>query len=391
MKLSKIIGAGIFVLLINYEFCDLAFSQRMAAPVRMPGGWGYIKKDLTWLIEPKFTRFWKDGMFVMTDEESGEVLCEFHDGMAQYRNGSSWGYYNDKGEVAVKAQFADASHFSDSAGAVKKTGKWGFIDRTGNWIIKPVYKEVLSFHDGIAAARENKKWGFIDKSGGWIIEPQYESVKMFSGALAPVQSDGKWGYIDRKNNSVIAPAYRDADPFNNGWALVLTGDGWGYIDSTGQFVIKPQFEKAFPFRGNVARVKKANTWFYIYRNGKATTTYGFMNAEDFSDGAAMVRRDRGNWGYLNEDGTWLLEPRFYVAGNFINGIAKVRMENAEEWNYIDRKGNYLFGNRKFEKAEDFSDSLARIRKDGMWGFINEKGEIVIKPQFERALDFISLE
>jgi len=390
-SLSNIVRFFILATSINVFFIRTGYAQNIAAPARMATGWGYVKKDLSWLIEPKFTRFWKDGMFVMTDEESGEVLCEFHNGMAQYRNGTSWGYYNDKGVVAVKAQFTDARHFSDSAGAVKKTGKWGFIDRAGNWIIQPVYKDVLSFHDGIAAARESKKWGFINKSGSWIIQPQYENVKMFNGALAPAESDGKWGYIDRKNNSVIAPAYKDADPFNNGWALVLTADGWGYIDSTGQFVIKPQFEKAFPFKGNVARVKKDDMWFFIDRNGKPTTTYGFLNAEEFSDGAAMVRRDRGNWGYINEDGSWLIEPRFYVAGNFINGIAKVRMENAEEWNYIDKKGNNLFGKMKFEKAEDFSDGLARIRKDGMWGFINEKGETVIKPQFERALDFISLE
>ena len=38
----------------------------------------------------------------------------------------------------------------------------------------------------------------------------------------------------------------------------------------------------------------------------------------------------------------------------------------------------------FENAKDFSEGLAAVRIDGLWGYIDISGEIVISPQFQNA-------
>lgn len=71
---------------------------------------------------------------------------------------------------------------------------------------------------------------------------------------------------------------------------------------------------------------------------------------------------------------------------FNNGFA--RMRRTTKFYYIDEYGKPIF-TTVFDKAEDFKENFAEVKMDGKWGFINKKGEIVIKPQFYETHPFSS--
>jgi hypothetical protein len=66
------------------------------------------------------------------------------------------------------------------------------------------------------------------------------------------------------------------------------------------------------------------------------------------------------------------------------GLGRIRREG--KFGYINCKGEVLIP-IAFEKAEDFSEGLAAIREDGKWGYIDTKGKIAIEPQFDIAKNF----
>lgn len=78
-------------------------------------------------------------------------------------------------------------------------------------------------------------------------------------------------------------------------------------------------------------------------------------------------------------------------GSFHDGLALAQRNGL--WGYIDTEGNEVipciykgseFGNYGF----DFSEGMAVIiGKDGKYGYINKKGEIVVKPQFQQVGNF----
>lgn len=78
-------------------------------------------------------------------------------------------------------------------------------------------------------------------------------------------------------------------------------------------------------------------------------------------------------------------------GSFHEGLALVQRNGL--WGYIDAKGDEVipciykgteYGNYGF----DFSEGMAVIiDKNGKYGYINTKGEVVIKPQFQQAGSF----
>lgn len=56
------------------------------------------------------------------------------------------------------------------------------------------------------------------------------------------------------------------------------------------------------------------------------------------------------------------------------------------WGYIDETGNVRIKPR-FRMALDFSEGLAPVVVGKKFGYINERGVVVIGPQFEEAYDF----
>ncbi|MBL0342641.1 MAG: hypothetical protein IPP71_18170 [Bacteroidetes bacterium] len=61
-------------------------AQTVAAAAKTTKGWGYIKLDQTWIIEPYYDRFCR--MENVIAEDKGEsVLCEYHEGLASFRRG----------------------------------------------------------------------------------------------------------------------------------------------------------------------------------------------------------------------------------------------------------------------------------------------------------------
>ncbi|MCV3214166.1 WG repeat-containing protein [Plectonema radiosum NIES-515] len=147
----------------------------------------------------------------------------------------------------------------------------------------------------------------------------------------------------------ILPKFDDALPFKEGLANVKIDKYWGYIDKTGQIVIPAQFEEAKPFKEGLAIVKFGNEWGYIDKNGQkianpkaevpiyeqiAVYTGFFVSNESYSFKEGLVRRDtRNRCGYVNETGSEVIKPQFYVCQPSSEGLIGV-MTDANKWGYI---------------------------------------------------------
>ena len=56
------------------------------------------------------------------------------------------------------------------------------------------------------------------------------------------------------------------------------------------------------------------------------------------------------------------------------------------WGFIDKRGTIVV-NPQFDAAEDFHEGLARVCSGDKWGYIDKEGKYVIPSQFDVAKDF----
>ena len=94
------------------------------------------------------------------------------------------------------------------------------------------------------------------------------------------------------------------------------------------------------------------------------------------------------WGYIKTDGEYAIKPQFRGAESFSeNGWAAVENPKTKEEQFININGEYMTIEAKDLKLKPFSEGLAPVRKDKMWGYLDESGKMKIAAQYDDASYF----
>lgn len=396
--------------------------DRGLALVRPNGLFGYLKEDGTWLVEPTL-----------------HYALPFDGEIAGVMKGLFWGLINRRGEWVVEPTLRDTSEFKYGlckvetadklVGYIDNKGKWiippvtkglqffgldsvpegmimicvdkkfGFYDLEGNLAIPPRFEDANDFYEGVAAARdpETRLYGYIDKSGAWAIKPQFVKARDFRNerAVVRVRCEGEQGkitrytLIDRFGKILAEPIFfdiRDAY-FKKGPYAVMEVDGYyGVIDRDGRIVIKPEYDRVSQHDsedGCLWILDKKDKW------GLANTEkvlvrpkYSFL---ELSHDEVFRVEVKNKWGFINREGVEVLKPVYDSLSTFEDGVAEIKINGEKGW--IDRDFN-LLGGRTFEETREFGQNgLAPVKADGLWGFINKAGQMVVEPQFDELGEF----
>lgn len=106
----------------------------------------------------------------------------------------------------------------------------------------------------------------------------------------------------------------------------------------------------------------------------------YTGYEFFICGLAPASDEDGKYGYIDEKGEWVIEPKFDYANAFgTNGLAAAY--DGEKWGYIDTKGEWKI-EPKYDYAYPFYSGVAEVEKsvddEYQYALINEKGEFLVK-------------
>lgn len=133
------------------------------------------------------------------------------------------------------------------------------------------------------------------------------------------------------------------------------------------------------------RIIKAGKFGFIDNKGNIRIEPKFDQAEDFSEGLALVSLNRKKV-FIDQTGEIKIAPKDFEAINgFTNGLARGNVTNRERYNkgYIDKSGKIVIDDQKVGGACEFSEGLACVTS-GKWGFIDTSGHYIIKPQYDEV-------
>ncbi len=137
------------------------------------------------------------------------------------------------------------------------------------------------------------------------------------------------------------------------------------------------------FKNGLLNVCVDDKWGYINQKGEYVIDPKFDDAEAFYDGMAEVEID-GKVGYISEKGDYIINPQFDSIGYFSEDVAYAKSGNI--YGYINKKGEYII-NPQFDDVSKFQEGLAAVKSGDKWGYIDKKGKYVINPQFDEAAVF----
>ncbi|HEX4807642.1 MAG TPA: WG repeat-containing protein [Bryobacteraceae bacterium] len=275
-----------------------------------------------------------------------------------------------------------------------KNGDREFIDKTGQRVSP---RPPTPASDGLTPFREfvdgHPRYGYRDAAGHAKIAPRFLDAEGFASHLAGVEDpNGLWGFIDETGLMRIEPRFQGVDNFSDGLAAVDLCERCSYIDAHGNEVVHGPFRHCYRFSDGVAKVELSEGRFgFIDKDGKVLAS--LSSGGEFqllSDGLMASEKPGSGVGFVDRSGVFVIAPRYAFVQPFSEELAAVKED--ELWGYIDKQGKTAIA-PAFCDPEDprggyFQEGLAFVcdPKTKLYGFIGRDGKYVISPRYQRCQD-----
>ncbi|PAE38808.1 WG repeat-containing protein [Bacillus sp. 7884-1] len=229
--------------------------------------------------------------------------------------------------------------------------RWGYINEKGDFVLPPKYDMGREFQEnGLAIVQVDNLTGIINSDGYFIVKPKYDTINPFSeGRAAAIDGEG-YKILDESGKEITTKEYFFIGDYQEGRAVVANNNEHGdyllgYLNRRGKEVIPLSFEAASDFQDSKAVVKvKEGGYSLIDLTGKVLKSYPYPFVNYYGEGMlAFKEKEDGNWGYMDESGKVVIEPKYIGVQQFIDGKAIVTVENHNHDYYglIDRQGNFI--------------------------------------------------
>jgi hypothetical protein len=178
----------------------------------------------------------------------------------------------------------------------------------------------------------------------------------FSNGYLRVRRGDKWGFLNENGLEVIECVYDENRYFYNGLSIACKNSKWGIINESGQFVVENKYSNiSGPFE----------EMYIVSKENSAQGKKGLMNSK-----GKMIT-------------PFIYDEFMYDRGElFIDGLAMVIRDTKYGW--INKKGEEII-KCEFENASQFSSAVATVKENGKWGVVNVKGENIILNRYDTIL------
>ncbi len=309
---------------------------------------------------------------------------------------------NDGEYASARQQYSQLKDYKDSAEKARLLGVFDYAEAD----------RVLN--DGVFGFKLLDVWGYVDLINNRDVAPEYSAIRSFSSetGLAVFFLDKEQAcLINRAGQKVLNKTYIDIREGEKGY---YTGVTYGKSNTYYFDLISPEGTVlstwlALGDSGNTNPGKKGNE--YNLRSITFTSrriiaqslsgTYSLLNDKGealLEDAAWMsfISRKAANdtvvsqyskkgYGFFTLDGEAMDDHWWSDYKEFTGGYAAVCSKDG--WGYISRDDCHIVIEPQYKNANSFSEGLAAVQVNGLWGFIDAKNQMIIEPQYKAVSAF----
>lgn len=357
--------------------------------VKKDGKWGFIDREGREVIAPQFAAFWsiQDGMAVMSSDEhqepdqlidlSGKALplpegvdgiVNVGEGMVGVKIGDQYGYANTAGELVIAAKYDYVSAFYQGLAEVGIDNLSGIIDKSGREVIPLRYPNIMRSQDGYFVVEDvQAKMAVFNQQGGQVLPAEYALISeydtshdvftLFVDGATVAMKEVYWGLIDEQGKEILPFEYERLSLLDNGWLIAGKDGKTGVIDRQGKVIIPFKYESL------------------SYAEGV------FMMDKLLPDEQSMKNNATAYYsGILDSQGKELIPAQYQQVVPLL-GAKRYTVYTQEGYRLFDAAGKALSDAAWLYIGEGL-EGMLEVSKNDRWGYIDEKGEVLIEPQYD---------
>jgi hypothetical protein len=234
-------------------------------------------------------------------------------------------------------------------------------------------------------------WGFAGLDGKLILKAQFHKCSGFSkeGLASIFDKKSKKYYIINLKGESLPVEISDFEiksvffidvphSFEDGMLIVGKDKKWGFINSQGKLVIPMKYDRVSEFNGGCASAQIDGKWFVLDKEGVEhpinNNTVSEIN--HFTENLAPFKTFDKAMGFIDVNGQIAIQPHYTALGFFSDSLAWAR-DSYDKIGYINHKGEWVI-KPQFDVARNFDAEagLARVKINDNWEYVTTKGEII---------------
>lgn len=290
--------------------------------------------------------------------KSYEFIDSCYEGLFRVKKNGKWGFIDLNYKETIDTQYQKAMNFSDGLAGIQIDGKWGFIDANNNVQIAPQYDWVSGFKEGYAFVLLNDTYYIITKNGETYLKTNYSLCK-------PIYKDAVMA-IDKGTQELYLISYNNVEIANFGSEAK---EVVGYSDD--RFCVKFAEKDAYTYKVfdknknlilenlDMVTAYYESTSGYAIRQENNVLKWGLLNLQGVNTepqfnniiansegllGASVLINDEELFGYIDNTGEFVIEPKYNLGAPMLGGYAPVAIKDTTgklKWGIITNGDEFL--------------------------------------------------
>lgn len=317
----------------------------------------------------------------------------FKNNVAVFVKDNKYGLIDDKGNEITTQLYDDLSRAEKNSELiiVKLNESYGIMNLSGQMIVKPIYEYCEVLNRLIIVVDKNNKSCLLSKDGLPMLDGlEFDKLKASENGIIVSYLDGEIGLINRIGAKLTdLESYSYVGVFKEGLARVKNEKGkYGFIDEKGNVKINLDYHKVLDFSNGLVQVQRNHrdrTWGYLDKNGTFMIDPLYDETKPFTDGCGIVRINE-HWGIVgtNRDKPEIIPIIYKAIQPVKDGRFKVQHENGL-WAIFDKSGKALTGFNYKSIDNEYINGLIKVTSvNDKKGALSKNGQEIISLVYDEV-------
>lgn len=287
-----------------------------------------------------------------------------------------WVYIDSNGRYVSSIEFfkkldlSYAGDFVNNRVIIGTKGLYGMLNSSFHTVLPPSYSKIefvpQSNDSLIITHSASINYGFVSATGTQLAPTVFDKYISFNDGYG-------WGFNGYRGYTLInkqgetkkfTTNLSSVDMIHEGVAAASIGYKKLVVDINENYISNPIYSRVGESSEGLVPVKYKGYYGYIDHDGKGIIPYVYSKAEPFSEGLALVKEG--------------LKPK--------SDPTKKKRINNPKYGFIDTKGEFVV-KPKLNKAWSFSENkVAKVRSARGYGYLNEKGHWAVNPVYKKVFE-----
>ena len=310
----------------------------------------------------------------------------YEDNVLRVQKDGKYGLIDLNGKELLPAEYDEIIGLNgiENSILIKKDDKYGLVNDTGSVIIEPNYKEIKNlgetYREGYITIDENDKYGVIGATKMKLLDNKYDNIEqVYLSDYYLVTENGERKVINSSGETILNSGFDQISSKTEDGFIYVSQGLYGEINTTGEVQIEPTYQDLKQVKNGVYIAKNNDRYGIIDNEGNTMIPFDYTLITYNKDAKLFIADDANyNTTIINEN----YESKITGILSEINTTKSyIRMRVDDEYKYYDLSCQEK---TNIEVLED--NTLFLSKKDGKYGFVDEKGNVVVDYIYDDATE-----